>query len=125
MKMSWGSSKSPGAEPLCPQVLMNRPSFENFTTRAELCWLGAWPSVTKISPLGAIATPVGRSKVSGPFPDTPSFPIVISTLPAGLNLRTSWPMITPSAFLADMPSTVASSFTSLTHRFPSPSMVKP
>src|SRR5947199_377552 len=65
MKMSCGSSNSPGAEPLRPQALMNFPSGENFTMRAELCALGSCPSLTKMSPFGAIATPVGRSKVPG------------------------------------------------------------
>src|SRR6266853_811333 len=50
------------------------------------------------------AVPVGRSKLSGPFPETPTLPSVIRTLPSGLNLRTSWPMIAPAAFFADMPS---------------------
>jgi hypothetical protein len=86
---------------------MNLPFLSNFTMRALLKVLGWWPSETKISPFGAIATPVGRSKVSGPLPGTPSLPSVIRTLPSGLSLSTSWPMTTPSAFFADMPSTVS------------------
>src|SRR2546425_6347281 len=31
------SSNSPGADPLRPQVLIKRPSFENFTTRPASC----------------------------------------------------------------------------------------
>src|SRR5260221_14019310 len=62
---------------------MNWPSLVNFTMRAEPNLLGLWPSDTKMSPLGAIATPVGRSNVSGPLPATPSLPSTIKTLLPG------------------------------------------
>src|SRR2546430_13761307 len=70
--------------PVVAPVLMNLPSFENFTTRSFL----PCPSVTKMSPLGATAMPVGWSKVSGPLPLTPFLPSVIRTLPVGLILKT-------------------------------------
>jgi hypothetical protein len=49
------------------------------------------------------------ANVTGPF----LAPSVSSTLPSALSLRTSWPITTPSAFFADMPSTIGSSFTSI------------
>lgn len=50
---------------------------------------------------------------------SPSLPNIINIFPVGLNLRTSWPMIAPFKFLADIPSTSAFLFTSLAHKFPS------
>src|SRR5690349_13491705 len=41
-----------------------------------------------MSPFGATATLVGRSKASGPVPATPGLPSVINTLPCGLRLST-------------------------------------
>ena len=125
MEMSWGWSNSPGPVPVRPHVLMNRPSFENFTTRS----LRPWPSVTKMSPLGATATPVGRLNVSGPFPAAPAWPIVISTSPRRLSLNTWWPIGSPAkgppAARAGIPSTVSSPFASVAHTCPSGSTVKP
>jgi hypothetical protein len=46
-----------GADPLLPQVLMNFPSFENFTMRAFES--SSCPSATKMSPLAATATSEG------------------------------------------------------------------
>ena len=74
-----------------------------------------WPSDTKMSPLGAIATPVGRSNVTGPVPATPGVPIVIRTFPSGLSLRTVWPVF----------GTVGSSLVSVVQIFPSRSTVNP
>src|SRR5215467_6971494 len=104
---------------------MKRPSLENLTTRALLEALPPWPSETKISPLAAIATPVGRSKVSEPLPPTPILPSIINTLPFWSSLRTSCPRTTPAALRAGMPSTVCLSLISLTHRLPSLSTVNP
>jgi hypothetical protein len=78
-----------GSRSLWPQVLMNRPSLENLRTRPLFDLFGEWPSETKISPLGATATPVGRSKVSVPLPPTPILPSIIRTLPFWSSLRTS------------------------------------
>jgi len=67
---AWGVSNSPRSAPFLPQVLMNFPSFENFTIRAlesPPC-----PSATKMSPFGAVSTSDGRLKVSGPSPATPA-----------------------------------------------------
>ena len=50
-------SNSPGPVPFLPQVLMNLPSFVNFTMRALV--LPPWPSATKMSPFGAITTADG------------------------------------------------------------------
>jgi len=69
--------------------------------------------------------PVGGSNVSRPLPATPCLPSVNSTLSDGLSLSTSWPMTMPAAFFADIPNTVASSLTSLAHKFPFASIVKP
>src|SRR5215831_8342728 len=97
---------------------MKRPSLENLRIRPLLEALPPWPSETKISPLAATATPVGRSKVSVPLPPTPILPSIISTLPVWSSLRTSCPRTTPDALRADMPTTVSLSLTSLTHRLP-------
>src|ERR1700730_1427314 len=106
----WGVENSPGADPFFPQVLMNFPSFENFTIRAfesPPC-----PSPTKISPLEATATADGRLKVSGPSPATPALPSVINTFPSALNLKTWWPLPSPP-------------WESVAHTFPSLSMKIP
>ena len=66
---------------------MNLPLLSNFTMR-ELPKVGAWPSEMKMSPFGAKAMPVGRSKTSVPLPPWPALPSVISTLPSGENLKT-------------------------------------
>src|SRR6266568_8975541 len=87
---AWGVSNSLAAVPFLPQVLMNFPSFENFTMRAlesPPC-----PSATKMSPFGAVVTSDGRLKVSGPSPATPALPSVSKTFPSGLNLTTWWPL---------------------------------
>src|SRR6266704_503910 len=88
--MACGVSNSPGVVPFLPQVLMNFPSFENFTMRAlesPPC-----PSATKMSPFGAVVTSDGRLKVSGPSPATPALPSVSKTFPLALNLTTWWPL---------------------------------
>ena len=45
--------------------------------------MGAWPSVTKMSPLGAVITSLGELKCVSSSPRWPAVPSVISTLPAG------------------------------------------
>jgi len=104
---------------------MNLPSLVNFMMRALPNVFGWWPSETKTSPFGAMATPVGRSNRSLLLPATPCRPSIISTLPVWSRLSTSWPRITPPAFFADMPSTVSWSLTSLAQMLSSASMVKP
>ena len=81
---------------------MKRPSLENLTTRL----LGPSPSVTKISPFGATATPLGRLNVSGPCPVTPVVPSVIKTSPSGLSFTTTAPIW------------LGTRATSVTHMFP-------
>jgi len=58
-----------------------------------------------------MATPVGRSNVSGPLPATPSLPSHqnFAVLAQFEDFR---PITTPAAFLAGMPSTVSLSLTS-------------
>jgi len=78
-----------GGVPFLPQVLMNLPSFENFTMRAlesPPC-----PSATKMSPFEAVVMSDGRLKMSGPSPATPALPRVSKTFPFALNLTTWWP----------------------------------
>src|SRR5258708_38383662 len=111
--MSCGSVKLPGSDPICPHALTNFPSREYLTTRALLDLFREWPSATKISPFAPTATPVGRSNRYGPFPPTPSVPIVISTLPVGLILRTARPMVTPRDFFTGYPGIVSCSLVSV------------
>src|SRR5437899_2290316 len=90
MARACGVSNSPRSAPFLPQVLMNFPSFENFTMRAlesPPC-----PSATKMSPFGAVRTSEGRLKVSGPSPATPALPSVSRTFPSALNFTTWWPL---------------------------------
>ena len=48
-------------EPVLPQDMRNEPSGANFDTRATgASGLLSWPSVTKMLPFGATATPVGK-----------------------------------------------------------------
>ena len=101
---------SPGADPFFPHVMMNLPSFENFTMRALLS--PPCPSATKISPFVAMATADGLLNVSSLLPATPALPSVIKTFPVGLNLKTWWP-------LPSFPSP------SVTHMLPSRSAVIP
>ncbi len=108
--MACGVSNSPGAVPFFPHAVMSLPALENLTTRALES--PPWPSATKMSPLRAMATPVGRLKKPGASPGIPAWPSVINTLPVGLNLTTTWPLpFLPSA--------------SATHTFPSWSTVIP
>ena len=60
-------------------------SVENFVSSGLF---GRWPSVTKISPLGATATSVGASNSSFPGPATPFLPRVMSTFPLGSSFIT-------------------------------------
>ena len=55
-----GYRTRPAALPFLPQAVRNLPAFENLTTRALES--PPWPSATKMSPLRAMATPVGRLK---------------------------------------------------------------
>ncbi len=59
------------------------------------------------------------------FPGTPGVPIVISTWPAGLILRTACPILAPCAFRAGMPRIVSSSLVSVVQMFPFLSTVNP
>jgi hypothetical protein len=93
--------------------------------RALFDLLGEWPSDTKMSPLAAIATPVGRSNKSGPTPPTPGLPSVISTFPPGLILSTVCPIATPCAFFAGIPRIVSSAFESVVQMLPFLSTVNP
>jgi hypothetical protein len=46
----------------------------------------------KMLPSGAISTSFGSLSCSGGLPATPGVPMVINTLPCGLNLITVWPL---------------------------------
>src|SRR2546425_4008989 len=110
MAMACSSANSPGPDPFFPQVLRNRPSFENFTIRAfepPPC-----PSATKMLPLEATTTADGRLKIFSPSPATPALPNVSRILPSELNLKTCCP-------LPSFPSP------SVAHTFPSLSTEKP
>src|ERR1700730_17291383 len=81
--------------PFLPHALMNFPVLSNFTTRALPAAVPppVWPSATKMSPFGAIATSVGASNSSLPGPATPFLPSVSRTLPFGSSFITwCWPL---------------------------------
>src|SRR5262247_2858354 len=118
MLMQCGTWNSPGPYPVFPQALTNFPSFEYFTMRL----LVKWPSATKMSPLGAVTTPAGDLKWYSSSPPTPGSPSVISSCPSGLNLRTTWPALTPA--LAAV-ATAASAPESVAHTLPSRSTWRP
>ena len=67
----------------------NSPSFVNLTIRLlpPRC-----PSVTQMSPFGAMTTPDGPLKCFGPYPETAASPMVIITSPSWLSLKTWCPM---------------------------------
>jgi len=66
---------------------MNFPSFVNFTMRALFDLLRACPSATKMSPLAPMATPSAIEHVRSIAAHS-RLPIVISSLPSGLILKT-------------------------------------
>lgn len=72
---------------------MNLPSLLNFITRmfrpaGMKGMIGAWPSVTKMSPFGAVITSLGDWKWVSSLPRWPATPRVSNTLPAGESLVT-------------------------------------
>ena len=69
---------------------MNVPSGAYFEIR-DLGPFLICPSVMKIVPSGAVTTSVGSRSWPGPSPAAPDCPMVISSSPSGVNLRTTWP----------------------------------
>ena len=83
---------------------MNLPWESNFITRMSRPAgmkgaIGAWPSVTKMSPLGAVITSLGDWKWVSSSPRWPAVPSRISTLPSGDSLVTCRPLL-PSLEMA-------------------------
>ena len=75
---------------MLPMCAMKVPSGAYLEIR-ELGPFLTWPSGMKIVPSRAVTTSVGSRSRPGPSPATPGSPMVISSSPSGVNLRTTWP----------------------------------
>src|SRR6185295_12416698 len=89
-----GECNCPSPEPNVANVLMNLPFLSNFMMRELFTPASPWPSLMKTSPLRAVTTPVGASKMSKPFwpAPWPALPSFRRIFPSGESLVTCMPL---------------------------------